>query len=171
MWRMLSLKIRVSEIAQGEGPGGPCPSRALFVRNHKYRNRCIFTITTNFKNLSPYPHYWFVNHPSSPIGNYLPSLGMNSSYNPPLGDHPGVASKNPLPPFQEPGCLSLLEMRAFRSPKGRQIPERNITWNAWIVTAMLLKKSKNERSNAWNVAVLSLWFCAVLKKRHHLHLL
>ena len=55
------------------GARGALPFPALFVRKHKYRNRCIFTITTNFKNPSPHPQNWFVNHPSSPNGNYLSS--------------------------------------------------------------------------------------------------
>lgn len=162
--------MRVSGSAQGEGPGG-----ALHLYDYN-----------KLKNSLPHPQNWFVNHPSSPNGNYLSSyilslnpmvhpvvtsLGMNSSTNPPLGDHPGVASKKAFPPFHEPRCLSLPvpEMRTFRSPKGRQTPERNITWNVWIVRAILLKKSKKERSNAWNVAVLSLlWFCALLRLLHPL---
>ena len=34
---------------------GALPFPKLFVRNHKYGNRCMFTITTNCKNLSPHP--------------------------------------------------------------------------------------------------------------------
>ena len=66
------------------GARGALPFPALFVRNHKYRNRCIFTITTNFKNPSPHPQNWFVNHPSSPNGNYLSSY----PYGPPCGHLP-----------------------------------------------------------------------------------
>ena len=94
---MLSLKIRVSGIAQGEGLGGPCPSPHFLceIISTEIAAYSRLQQTSKIHRLIPKTDLSITLHPLMEIicpvilmvHHVVTSLGMNSSSSPPLGDH------------------------------------------------------------------------------------